>query len=345
MRPFTRLLVALSVLAALGCVGGRPDDDDDDDWDFPVGGDDSGLDDDDSDDAAETGTGDDTSPPDTGGGCDARLEGLSPADGAVDVSVDPVLVATFSEPPGEGATLWIDGVSGRTTVSGDRVTFEPDESLEEGRGYTGGVTACGWDESFRFTTVGGEVDVGVEGHVYDVSLATASSGTLPGMLLVDYADPNHLFLEVESADTSRIDWVGAWGDAAGEQAACSEVMDPAAVSFSGAAVTFGPVDSTFGFEGVPIGIQDLEVNAVLSTDGRELQDVRVVGWIETGTLDELLGASFCDLATSFGERCVRCPSGGTDLCLPFDEALDDGPWDSGLDVDPTVDPSRDPSCE
>jgi methionine-rich copper-binding protein CopC len=66
----------------------------------------------------------------------------SPEDGAVDVAIDTVVTATFSEAIDEGSIVFtLDGVSGSVSYSDTTATFTPDADLDYGTTYTASIEA------------------------------------------------------------------------------------------------------------------------------------------------------------------------------------------------------------
>lgn len=337
-------LSLLALILTLGCVEEKASSDDTD----PAGSDgDADTDTDaDADTDTDTDTDADTDP------CTATITGITPADGALDIALDSHVVATFSEAV-TAADIDVDGLSGTVTLAGDgtSATFVPDASLSYGTRYRTSASVCDSSASTSFTTVGEALALDLTGRTYDIELAGSDLvWVAPGLgsVLVSQLATDRILFMVESADSGKIDLVGAAGYVFRElpaQYPCTYAIDFDPASFSDhPAFAVGPFDAALEANGIAFDLLDLTIAGTFAEDGESATDVTVTGLLDARPLSEGLGIDVCGLAEGFGDSCVECPDGEVG-CLYLEVRDASSPWREDLTIDENQDPTTDRACD
>lgn len=282
------------------------------------------------------------------------LIGTAPPDGAVDVAVDAVVVASLgAADPTAVITLTGEGgdpVAGTSTAGGTTVTFTPAAPLAFGQRHTATVSWVCDTVAADFRTEEARVPVDpadLVGVNYELNLTTATwvepAGIGPLLSLVGL-EPVYLGVVTASADELALRLaVGS------PQDLCTPTTEVAAVSFvDNPAMAFGPATLTLDLGGYPVGATDVTLSADLSPaaltagvleadlDTRPLVDLLVPG----GPADAV-----CTLITTFGVSCGACPDGSGTYCLHL-RAEDVGGPSGGapLVLVTAADVAADPTC-
>lgn len=297
---------------------------------------------------------------DTDTDCNIGISYLDPGNNTTGVSPTPTLKAWFdSAATLDDITLSLDGpdgdVAGSTELTNGATgaTFTPGEELARDSSYTFSVTTCTDSESSAFTTVDEPLDTnGLEKRVYDIDLNTAtwnSPNSSTASLLLGQIDTDHVLIYVDdiSDDESEITLFGAlgWTDPGSlEQYPCAEAIDfPPADFTANPYFQAGPNDTEFSAGGDSIPVLEFTVSGAFGDEGDEMNSVGVTGYADLDGL-EYSGYEACDLLALSGDSCVACPDDGEETCVYLDVEDDDAPYESGVTVDPNIDPSADPNC-
>ena len=343
--------MSLLLLAAIGC--------DSDDGTIAVA--DSGIVEGDTDTDADTDTDTDSdADTDSDTDCDIAIAYLDPGDNTVGVSPTPVLTAWFESAASEDdITLSLSGPDGDVDgavalANGDTAaTFTPGSELTRSTSYTFSVTTCTDSGASTFTVVDGPLDENIlEGRVFDIDLNSVtwnSPSSTTGALLTSQLDTDHILILVEDidSDAETIKLTGAMGldDGGLIQYPCAEAIPFPEADFSGNPYfQAGPQDTTIGAAGYDLSMLDFTVSGAFAGDGSEMQNVSVVGYIDLDGL-EVSGYEGCDLLALGGDSCVACPDDGDVSCAYLDVEDSSAPYESGVTVDPDIDPSADPNCQ
>ena len=343
--------MSLLLLAALGC----------DSNDGTINVADSGIVDGDADADADTDTDTDADgDTDSDTDCDIGISYLDPGNGTVGVSPTPLLRAYFDDPATmddielslEGPDGGVDG--GVELSGGDLIaTFTPGDELARDTDYTFSVTTCSDAEESSFTTVEGPLDGNIlEGRVYDIDLNSVtwnSPSSTTGALLTSQLDTDHILILVEDIDddAETIKLTGAMGydDGGLAQYPCAEAIAfPEADWSTNPYFQAGPENTVLGAAGFELQVMDFTVSGAFSGDGGEMQNVGVVGYVDLDGL-EVSGYEGCDLLALGGDSCTACPDDGEVTCAYLDVEDSSAPYESGVTVDPDIDPSSDPNCQ
>jgi len=328
----------LALVALVGCSDTDPKSDTATDADTSTSDDSA-----DTSDTADSGNGDDTA--DTSEPCLATVVAIDPADASLNVPIDGSIVATLSAPAVEVSFTLDPAVEGTVEMAGDGLSasWTPSLPLARDTVYTATITVCEDSSSSTFTTVGGATEAPIVGRTYDVELDGRDIRWVKpsvGSLLVSQLVTKDFLFQVQSADATSIDLVGAVGIDSGTdvvQYPCAPALDFDPGSFtSNPYFQVGPQDTSLSASGVVVPVLGLEVDGSFSADAESMEDVRLTGFIDVSGLgDALGGGDACTTLGLFGVACVACPGGG-DTCVELDVRDPSAPWRDGVEIDPML---------
>ena len=103
---------------------------------------------------------------------------------------------------------------------------------------------------------------------------------------------------------------------------------------------------------MPLSLGDVEVtiggfqlSGWFAADGSSINDLEVIGLMDTRPIDTAFGQDVCTLASIVGDKCIACPDGKVE-CLELNLTSNaPGEYDAGVSIDRSYDPSADPDCE
>lgn len=289
---------------------------------------------------------------DTGGktsACEVAVTGTDPATGATGVAVNATVSFTLSEADAT-ATISAD-YDGATTVSDDGLTLTWTASAPLAAETTYAVTLdwCGGSEVVSFTTVEA-LDIDVGGKTYALELQNASIDEPAGVGSILAGQlPEFILMEVVSADTSSITFMGALAiEGSTDQDTCTATIGFPAADF-GAAPFFavGPQDTTLSVAGYSATLYAMELQGTFTSDGSRIEDGSLRGSIDMREVAELLGYTpddACGLLAMFGATCESCPQDGEGYCVTLAASQLEGDAVDGLDLIEVADNDC-PGCE
>lgn len=293
--------------------------------------------------------------PDDGGGtdtdvttdpCAAMIASLEPADGATDVALDAVVVATFTEPVGDGEyAILVDGVAGTTVLGedGTTATFTADAPFAYGTTYTVTASACTSTQAAAFTTIPEEVVTTVDpdtitGSTYGLYFKDLRF-TEPPQAVINAAESFGLSTDfyvlvgiqsydpvtsslVAAATTGELDEMGVMVPA------CDAALGGIVADFTqNPTFSVGPTDFSIPFDdGDEMTVEDFGLTATITPDGDTIEDVSF-----TGALDMRPTGQKCSLAAALGGTCIPCNDGKKE-CLVLDATADEAERVDGLDL-------------
>ena len=298
---------------------------------------------------------------DTDTDCEIGISYLDPGNNTTGVSPTPTLKAWFdSDATLDDIALTLDGPDGDIDGAVELIngatgaSFTPNEELARSTQYTFSVETCTDSAESTFTTVEGEIDGSIlDGRVYDIDLNSVtwnSPNSTTGSLLVGQLDTDHILVLVEEVneDAATIELTGAlgWTDpGALEQYPCAYAIEfPVADFSSNPYFQAGPETTTFEAGGYSIPVTDFTVSGSFDGTGDNLQNVSVEGYVDLEGL-EFSGYEACDLLALSGDSCIACPDDGEEFCVYLDVEDSEAPYESGVTVDPAIDPSTNPDCQ
>lgn len=298
---------------------------------------------DDGDSGAGTGTG-------TGNACTATATPF-PAFGATEVYYRTTIEFEMSEVEND-ASITVDGVTGTTTIVGNRVVFEPDSPLAPSTTYDVTLNwSCGPTTSnFTTSNIGGPADpASLVDSTYALDLGAGRFVEPPGVgSIIGSVLENEIFIMPTAADATSISFMGAIDDGAGNQDVCTESFafpEPAQFDEN----PYFAIQSDLldlDVAGVSVQIADLEVSGAFAADGSKISGARLKGTLDVSILADLVGSDPCALLVTFGVECQPCADGVSQTCLSVDVDSMEADLVSGLTLVPrdaqTV--ACDPAC-
>lgn len=258
-------------------------------------------------------------------GCASGIASVQPGVDAILVPVDTSVVLAYTHPlpDGQQPSLRVDGVTGLTALSADRLqaTFTPDAPLAPETTYTVIASECEDLIEHGFTTRGVAVSVDdIASRSWGLSVGSSEwIAPASAPLFAPLLDLPSFVLQIDtSSGLPHLVGRFAADTALGlTPVPCAPLLDFGPLDLSDSPRFTTHDDSmTFRWLGLSMSLSAMHVTGTFAGGGTSIAELSLSGLLDARVLEAVTGVEdLCDQAAEFGDACEPCTDGAV-ACLP-----------------------------